>query len=471
MSGLPLNDKLHEECGVVGIFDQGDINSSQRVYYALMALQHRGQESAGIAVNNDGIITCYKDMGLVAEVFDQRILNLLHGDMSIGHVRYSSSKDNFVINAQPLVAKYKNGSLAVAHNGNLVNAHGIREEFEDQGLIFTTSTDSEVIASLIARSFKGNIEDAILHALSKTEGSYALVIMTESKLIGARDKRGMRPLVLGSVGNGFALASETCALDTIGAKYIRDVEPGEIIIIDKNGYKSLKAEKEAKAASCIFEYIYFARADSFIDNISVYDFRVDSGRILAKEQPVSADIVISVPDSGTPAAIGYAKESGIPFCEGLIKNRYVGRTFILPDQSMREIEVSLKLNPLRKTVKGKRLVIVDDSIVRGTTSKIIIEALRNAGAAEVHVRVASPPVRYPCYFGIDTPTSAELIGAQELVENIRKKIGADSVGYISKEGLLKAAGVANPTESGFCTACFSGDYPIEMENYKGGVRR
>lgn len=325
-----------------------------------------------------------------------------------------------------------------------------------------------MVASLIAKNFRGNIEDAIANALTRVEGSYALIIITEDKLIGARDPRGMRPLVLGSLEKGYVLASETCALDTVGAKYLRDVAPGEIVTIEREGFTSLQLMRDVPKASCIFEYIYFARADSTIDGISVYDFRVNSGRILAKEQPADADIVISVPDSGTPAAIGYAKEFGLPFCEGLIKNRYVGRTFIQPDQSMREIEVALKLNPLKNTVRGKRLVMVDDSIVRGTTSKIIIESLKNAGAREVHVRVASPPVRFPCHFGIDTPTTKELIGAQELVENIRRKIGADSVGYISKEGLLQAMGKDTPPEWDFCTACFCGTYPMEIEKEKGG---
>lgn len=454
-----FDDKLHEECGVVGIYDRGNINCARMAYYGLIALQHRGQESAGIAVNNDGIITCYKEMGLVSEVFDNKILSLLNGDMSIGHVRYSTSGESFVTNAQPLVVNYKNGSIALAHNGNLVNANALREELEDNGMIFTTSIDSEVIACLIAKNYKGNIQEAIIKTMDKIRGSYALVIMTGDKLIGVRDKHGMRPLVLGQLQNGFVLASETCALDTIGAEFIRDIEPGEIITIDKNDYSSINACKGENRACCIFEYIYFARPDSFMDGISVYLARETAGRILAKEQPAEADIVISVPDSGTPAAIGYANQSGIPYCIGLIKNKYIGRTFIQPSQSIREIGVKLKLNPLKNAVAGKRVVMVDDSIVRGTTSKKIIQALREAGATEVHVRVASPPVKHSCYFGIDTPTKEELIGASFMIENIRERIGADSIGYLSVEGLLESVG---GNTDGFCTACFCGNYPMEV---------
>ncbi len=461
---LQKDDKLKEECGIIGIYDKGNTEIEHLTYYGLIALQHRGQESAGIAVNKDGIITCYKEMGLVSEVFDDKILNLLRGDMSIGHVRYSTTGESFVTNAQPLLVKYKNGSIAVAHNGNLVNAGCVREQLEDQGMIFTTTIDSEVIASLIAKNFKGYVEDAIMDTMDIIQGSYALVIMTNDKLIGVRDRHGLRPLVLGRLGNGYVLASETCALDTVGAEFIRDVAPGEIVIIDKEGIRSVFARNRADKASCIFEYIYFARPDSIMDGISVYQAREKAGKILAKECPADADVVICVPDSGTPAAIGYAQASGIPYAVGLIKNRYIGRTFIQPSQIIRETGVSLKLNPMRGTVEGKRVVMVDDSIVRGTTSKKIVTALKNAGAKEVHVRVSSPVVTHSCYYGIDTPTRKELVGSSQMIERIKEKIGADSLGYLSYNGLLESVGSEG---DGFCTACFCGKYPIEIPELCG----
>ena len=452
------DDKLHEECGVIGIYEKDNMNTGKLTYVGLIALQHRGQESAGIAVNNDGIITCYKEMGLVSEVFDNQILNLLKGEMSIGHVRYSTTGESFVTNAQPLVVKYKNGTIALAHNGNLVNAQALRREMEDQGMIFTTSIDSEIIASLIAKNYTTNIEEAISKTMDKIKGAYSLTIMTNEKLIGVRDRHGMRPLVLGKLGEGYVLASETCALDTIGAQFVRDINPGEIVIIDESGVKSIQTKAEEKSI-CIFEYIYFARPDSIIDGIGVYGARHRAGRMLAQEQPVEADAVICVPDSGTPAAIGYALESGIPYTVGLIKNRYIGRTFIQPTQKIREEGVSLKLNPLREEIAGKRIIMVDDSIVRGTTSKKIVQALRDAGAKEVHVRVSSPVILHSCYFGIDTPSRNELVGASTLIEKIKDKIGADSVGYLSQEGLMKSIGSCG---KGYCTACFSGEYPIDI---------
>lgn len=452
-------DKLHEECGVIGIYDKGNMEIESLTYYGLMALQHRGQESAGIAVNRDGMITCYKEMGLVSEVFDDKILNLLKGDMSVGHVRYSTTGESYVANAQPLLVKYKKGNIAVAHNGNLVNAASVRDELEDQGMIFATTIDSEVIASLIARNFKNGIEEAILDTMDIIQGSYALTIMTNDKLIGVRDKHGLRPLVLGRIGNGYVLASETCALDTIGASFIRDVEPGEIVVIDENGIRSLKGRSEAQKSVCIFEYIYFARPDSIMDGISVYQAREKAGRILALEQPADADVVISVPDSGTPAAIGYSLQSGIPYAVGLIKNRYIGRTFIQPSQVSRELGVKLKLNPLKANVEGKRVVMVDDSIVRGTTSKKIVHALKEAGAKEVHVRVSSPVITHSCYFGIDTPNRKELMGASSIIESIKHKIGADSLGYLSYDGILQSVGSVG---EGYCTACFCGNYPMDI---------
>jgi amidophosphoribosyltransferase len=458
------NDKPREECGIIGIYDKGNMEVENLTYYGLIALQHRGQESAGIAVNRDGVITCYKEMGLVSEVFDDKILNLLKGDMSIGHVRYSTTGESFVTNAQPLLVKYKNGSIAVGHNGNLINAASVREELEDQGMIFATTIDSEVIASLIARNYKKCIEDAILDAMEVIKGSYALVIMTNNKLIGVRDRHGLRPLVLGRLGEGYVLASETCALDTIGASFIRDVKPGEIIVIDETGIKSIMSRTVEEPALCVFDYIYFARPDSIMDGISIYHARESAGRELAKEHPAEADVVIGVPDSGTPAAIGYAQQSGIPYAVGLIKNRYIGRTFIQPSQVVRELGVALKLNPLKGAINGKRVVMVDDSIVRGTTSKKIVQALKDAGAKEVHVRVSSPVIMHSCYFGIDTPTRKELVGSSRLIENIREKIGADSLGYLSHEGLLKSMG---SRVDGFCTACFTGKYPMEITDECG----
>ncbi len=445
--------------GIVGIFDKGNINSAADAYYGLIALQHRGQQSAGIAINNEGIITCYKEMGLVSEVFDEKILNLLKGDMVLGHVRYSTSGQSFSSNAQPLMVKYKNGNLALSHDGRLINAFEIREQMEDQGMIFSTSIDSEVIAALIAKYYKGDIINAILETVKVIKGSYALAIMTKDKLIGVRDPLGMRPLVLGRFDSGYILASESCAIDTIGGELIRDIKPGEIVIIDEKGIKSIPGNINIPKKSCIFEYLYFARPDSIMDNIGIYKSREKAGRILAVEQPAKADIVISVPDSGTPAGIGYANKSGIPYSIGLIKNRYVGRSFIQPTQAMRELGVKLKLNPLKEYIKGKRVVMVDDSIVRGTTSKKIIKGLREAGAIEVHVRVSSPPVMNPCYFGIDTPSKKELAGSVKYVEKIKDFIDADSLGYLSLEGLLESVGSKG---EGFCTACFSGDYPMDI---------
>lgn len=456
---VETEDKLKEACGVLGIYEKGNINTATLNYYGLIALQHRGQESAGIAVNNDGIISCYKEMGLVSEVFDEKILSLLKGDMSVGHVRYSTTGESFVANAQPLLVKYKNGSIALAHNGNLVNARKLRDELEEQGMIFSTSIDSEVIASLIAKNFKGDIEKAILRTMDMLEGSYALVIMTNDKLIGVRDKHGLRPLVLGQLGKGYVLASETCALDTLGASFIRDIDPGEIITIDDNGVNSISTQGMEAKSACIFEYVYFARPDSIIDGVSVYNSREKAGRILAQEHPADADVVIGVPDSGTPAAIGYAMQSGIPYAVGLIKNRYIGRTFIQPSQASRELDVRLKLNPLKGSIEGKRVVMVDDSIVRGTTSKKIVQALRDVGAKEVHVRVSSPVVMFSCHFGIDTPDRKELLGSAQIIESIRKKIGADSLGYLSQEGLLDSV---DSKGEGYCMACFNGKYPMEI---------
>lgn len=456
-----LQDKLGEECGVFGIFDRDGLAVQEITYYGLYALQHRGQESAGIAVADGQTIRHHKARGLVPEVFDEETLDALEGGkIAIGHVRYPTYGDTGLYNAQPLVIKYKKGFLALAHNGNLVNAEVLRNELEEAGAVFQTSVDSEVIANLIARQIDEGLEKAIQKTMSKLKGSYALLLMTEDKLIAVRDPYGMRPLALGRLGHSYVVASESCAFDAVDAEFIRDIKPGEVIIISQDGLKSIQMPVPLKSGLCVFEFIYFARADSTIDGISVYGARKEAGKILAVEHPVDADLVIGVPDSGTTAALGYAEGSGIPFGEGLIKNRYVGRTFIRPSQVMREQGVRIKLNALRKIIKGKRIVMIDDSIVRGTTSKKIVEMLRLAGAREVHIRISSPPVRFPCYFGIDTPTKEHLIGAKYGVEEICRIIGADSLGYLSIDGLLKTV---EGSSCDLCLGCFTGEYPIEAE--------
>lgn len=454
------DDKFKEECGVFGIrcFEE-NIDCTKLTYLGLYALQHRGQESAGIAVFDGSGIRCHKGMGLVSDAFRGDILDELKGNTAIGHVRYSTTGASNINNAQPLVIKYKMGNIGLAHNGNLVNADVLRDLLEDGGAVFQTSIDSEVIVNLIARYAKNGFETAVQETMQAIKGSYALVIMADDKLIGVRDPQGIRPLCIGKVGSGYILSSESCAIDTVGGEFIRDVEPGEIVIIDDNGLKSLKIQEETKSSLCVFEYIYFARPDSIIDGISVYDARRNAGMKLSEEYPVDADVVIAVPDSGTVAAIGYAEKSGIPYGEGLIKNRYVGRTFIKPDQHLRELAVQIKLNPLRKNVEGKRIIMVDDSIVRGTTSKKIVSMLRAAGAREVHVRVCSPLVKYPCYFGIDTANRQQLIGSTCTVDEIREIIGADSLGYLSIEGLLESTHSQNAE---FCTGCFTGVYPMAV---------
>jgi amidophosphoribosyltransferase len=455
------DDNLHEECGVFGIFDKDGNDCARLAYYGLYALQHRGQESCGIAVNDDGTIIFHKDMGLVHDVFNDVVLNHLKGEIAVGHVRYSTTGASLIENAQPLVTKYIKGTLTVAHNGNLINTSKIRHELQQTGAIFQTTIDSEVIAYLIARERikTPSVEEAINNIMKIIKGSYALIVMSPKKLIGARDPMGNRPLCLGKIKNSYVLASETCALDAIGAEFIRDVEPGEIVIIDKDGLKSIKDNCTGESKMCIFEYIYFARPDSFIEGASVYEARKEMGKILAREHPVDADLVIGVPDSGIAAALGYSEESKIPFGEGLIKNRYVGRTFIQPVQNQREKDVRIKLNALIPMIKGKRIVMIDDSIVRGTTSGRIVKMLKEAGAKEVHMRVSSPPITHSCYYGIDTPSRDKLIAATHSIEGIKDKVFADSLGYLSLEGLLKSPIGA---KCGFCTACFNGDYPLPI---------
>ena len=450
-------DSLHEECGVIGIYREQK-NASRLAYYGLFALQHRGQECAGIAVNCNGDIEVKKGMGLVADVFNESALNELQGNIAIGHVRYSTAGDKDVRNAQPLVAKYKQGDIGLAHNGNLVNAENIREILEDSGVIFHSTTDTESILNLIARYSTKGIENGIKNTMSLVKGAYALVLTTGDSLIGIRDPHGLRPLCIGKLKDGYVLASESCALDVLDAEFIRDVAPGEIVVINGEGLRSIEPSNMCQKHLCVFELIYFARPDSVIDGDSVYDFRVNAGKMLAKQRKIEADMVMPVPDSGVPSAIGYAKESGIPYGEGLVKNRYIGRTFIQPTQEMRENAVRIKLSPLRQNLEGKRVIMTDDSIVRGTTCKRIVEQVRKAGAKEVHVCITSPPVQYSCYFGIDTPYREFLIGAQKTVEEICEYIGADSLTYLSEEGLREVC----QNKSQFCKACFNGRYPMEV---------
>lgn len=459
MSELFEKDKLHEECGVIGIYAPGVEAVSQMLCFGLIALQHRGQESAGIAVLKDNKMQYYKEMGLVQEVFNSSILDRLPADIGIGHVRYSTTGESYVSNAQPLVVRYKGGSIALAHNGNLVNASEIRDRLEDEGSIFQTSIDSEVIANLIARNYHLGMKEAVIESVKEIKGSYALAIMIDHMLIGVRDPNGLRPLSIAKIEGGYVLASETCAHDVVGAEFIRDVEPGEIVIIGKDGIESIYFNQGCRKAICAFEYVYFARPDSFIDGKNVFVVRKESGKILARENPVDADMVIAVPDSGVAAAIGYAEESGIPYNIGMIKNKYMGRTFIQPDQKSRELAVRLKLNVMKQNIDGKRLILIDDSIVRGTTSKRIVSMLKAAGAKEVHIRVSSPPVKHPCYFGIDTPNRQQLVGAVNTLDEICEMIGADSLAYLSVEGLTKAI---NFEKCGLCRACFDGDYPMDV---------
>lgn len=452
----PSNDKFKDECGAFGIYSNKSMDVASMVYYGLYALQHRGQESAGIAVSDGETINIHKGMGLITEAFSKENLNELKGSISIGHVRYSTSGDTRIENAQPLLSQSKLGAIAMAHNGTLVNADVIRELLEDGGHIFHTSIDSEVIANLIARGAKKGIERAIFDAIQAVRGSFAMVILTEDKLIGVRDPHGIRPLCLGKFEDGYVLSSESCALDAIGAELVRDIEPGEIIIIDDKGIKSYKYSENTQCQTCAFEYIYFARPDSTIDGLDVHYTRVRAGEELYKEHKIEADVVVAVPDSGIPAAIGYSKASGIPYDTGFVKNRYVGRTFITPSQEIREKAVAVKLNPLKVNISGKRVILIDDSIVRGTTSKHLVDSLRRAGAKEVHFLVASPIVKFPCYFGIDTPYRSQLIGAEKSIEEINETIGADSLGYLSMEGMYKC--FKNDCE--YCVGCFNGIYPV-----------
>lgn len=452
----PSLDKFKEECGVFGVFSNKPADVASMTYYGLYALQHRGQESAGIAVANGEEINMHRGLGLITEAFSKEDLVQLKGSAAIGHVRYSTTGANKIENSQPLLSTSKLGPIAMAHNGNLVNAEVIRELLEDAGHVFHTTIDSEVIASLIARGAKRGIERAVTDAIQAIRGSFAMVILTQDKLIGVRDPHGIRPLCLGKTEDGYILSSESCALDAIGAELVRDIEPGEIVIIDENGITSHRYSENTQCQTCAFEYIYFARPDSIIDGIDVHESRVRAGEQLYNEYKIDADIVVAVPDSGIPSAVGYAKASGIPYDTGFVKNRYVGRTFITPSQELREKAVAVKLNPLKVNIKGKRVILVDDSIVRGTTSRHLVESLRRAGATEVHFLVASPVVKFPCYFGIDTPYRSELIGSNCSMEEIKDRIGADSIGYLSMLGMYKCF----KEDQGYCVGCFNGVYPV-----------
>lgn len=472
-----LSHSLHEECGVFGMYDLDGNDVASTIYYGLFALQHRGQESCGIAVSDTcgpkGKVTVHKEMGLVNEVFTQDILDSMKGDIGVGHVRYSTAGASTRENAQPLVLNYVKGTLGLAHNGNLINANDLRKELEYTGAIFQTTIDSEVIAYHIARERLNSktVEEAVKLAAKKIKGAYALVVMSPRKLIGARDPFGFKPLCIGKRDNAYILASETCALDTLGAEYVRDVLPGEVVTITPE--KGIVSDTslclpKGQEARCIFEYIYFARPDSQIDGVGVYHSRIMAGRFLAIDSPVEADLVVGVPESGNAAALGYALESGIPYGKAFVKNGYVGRTFIKPKQSNRESSVKIKLNVLREAVEGKRIIMIDDSIVRGTTSDRIVRMLREAGATEVHVRISSPPFLWPCYFGTDIPEREQLIAYNRTIDQIREVIGADSLGYLEIPRLEEIADGLS-----ICKGCFTGKYPIEppKEDIRGDFER
>ena len=454
--------KWKEECGIYGVYSHAE-DVAEMTYLGLFALQHRGQESAGIALTDGYWIDVKKGMGLVSEVFREQLPHLDNAKIAIGHVRYATTGFSLAANAQPLRVNYAGGALALAHNGDLTNAALIRRDLERQGTVFQTTIDSEVFVHLIARSQKTSIEERILEAVKVVRGAFCLSIMTEDKLIGVRDPQGFRPLCIGKTPDGgWILSSETCALEVNGAEFVRDVLPGEMIVVDSNGLKSYCFSNGEDIASCIFEYIYFARPDSIIDGQSVHAARFEMGRVLARESGLRGDVVISVPDSGTTAATGFAYETGIPFAEGLIKNRYIGRTFIQPTQKQRDAAVKLKLSPVHSVVAGKSVIMVDDSIVRGTTSGKIVRLLRNAGAREIHVCISSPPITDPCYYGIDTSIRKELISATKSVDEICSFIGADSLHFISIEGLRQCVPALNPSH--MCYACFNNNYPVPEED-------
>lgn len=450
---------MKEYCGVFGIYNFVEDSPAKSVYYGLYALQHRGQESAGIAVSDGKDICCHKGMGLVNQVFNKEAFQGLKGSIAIGHVRYSTAGASSIENAQPIVIDTRYGPIALAHNGNLVNAGQLRQELKDKGISFVGTTDSEVIAALIATSKKADFEEALADTFKQCKGAFSLLIMTRDKLIAVRDPNGIRPLCVGKLEKAFVFSSETCALDIIGAQYLRYVSNGEMIIIDRDGMRSKTWEMGEREALCVFEYIYFARPDSILHGRNVYETRFHMGKYLAKEHPVEADMIMPVPESGVPAAIGFSAESKILYGEGLIKNRYIGRTFIQPSQEIRDLGVRIKLNPIRDAVRGKKVVVIDDSIIRGTTSRQIVRLVREAGAREVHMRISSPPNLSSCFYGIDTPTRAELIAANLSVEGIRKYLEADSLGYLSLKNLIRS--ISLPGKD-LCLACLNGEYPVKI---------
>jgi amidophosphoribosyltransferase len=460
-----ISDKFHDECGVVAIFAHPE--AEKLAYLGLHALQHRGQESAGI-VTSDGLTSrVHKAMGLVADIFTEDVLSKIRGTLAIGHTRYSTAGDSALLNAQPILVQSNKGSIAVAHNGNLINATDVRSRLERQGSIFQTNSDTEVIVHLIALSREHTLPEAIADALQRLEGAFSLVVMSPDRIIAARDPRGFRPLAMGRIPalggqtrDTIVFASETCAFDLIGATYERDVKPGELVVVGPEGITSRFYGTEAPQSSCIFEHVYFSRPDSVVFGRAVQTSREELGRQLAREAPVEADLIVPVPDSGVTAAVGYAAESGIPFRFGLIRNHYVGRTFIEPSQSVRDFGVKLKLNPVRSLLEGKRVVLIDDSIVRGTTSRKIVRMIRSAGAKEVHMRISCPPTISPCYYGVDTPSKDQLIAANKSVDEIRQYIRADSLAYLSLEGLKKACGDGEKTS--YCSACYTGKYPTKI---------
>jgi amidophosphoribosyltransferase len=464
-----LDDHFHDECGVFGVF--GHEEASKLTYLGLYALQHRGQESAGIVSSDGTELHLHRAMGEVEEIFTPSVLAELPGDLAIGHTRYSTAGDKALLNAQPIMIDCNKGKVALGHNGNLTNAAEWRRKLEHKGSIFQTNSDTEVIVHLLARSQARNLSGALGDALNQVEGAYSLLVLTTDELIAVRDPRGFRPLNLGKLGDAWLVASETCAFDLLNAQYVREIEPGEMVRISRSGIESIHFAPEKPLQQCIFEHVYFARPDSIIFGRSVNESREALGRTLAKEHPANADIVVPVPDSGVPAAVGYALESGIPFRMGLIRNHYIGRTFIEPSQAIRNFGVKLKLNPIRSLIEGQRVVLVDDSIVRGTTSRKIVRMVRESGAKEVHMRISCPPTISPCYYGVDTPTREELIASSSTPEEICKFIGADSLGYISLAGLKQAV---SDTKGHFCTSCYTGIYPtdlVQLEVRKGIVNK
>jgi amidophosphoribosyltransferase len=456
---LDLSDKFHDECGLFGVFNHAE--AANVAYLGLYALQHRGQESAGIAATDGHAFHVEKAMGWVADVFGRERLRRLPGHRAIGHVRYSTAGSSNLRNAQPISANTAHGPVAIAHNGNLVNAEELRTELEKDGAVFQSSSDTEVILHLLARADGVTLVDQLAGALTRVRGAYSLLLLTPEQVIGVRDPSGFRPLTLGQLGDSWLLVSETCALDLMEARVVRDVEPGEIVVIDERGPTSLKPFRPAPRLQCVFEYVYFARPDSVLWGRNVHRVRKAMGHQLAREHPVEADLVIPVPDSGVGAALGYAEESGLAYESGLVRNHYVGRTFIEPAQGIRHFGVKIKLNPNREVLEGRRVVVVDDSIVRGTTSRKIVKMVRMAGAREVHMRISSPPIQWPCYYGIDTPTRKELIGSSHRVSEIQRYLSADSLGYLSLDGMLKATG-SEPEH--FCHACFTGQYKVGFDS-------